>query len=92
MLFPRSIQLFGYDIKVDVRHLTDRVNENLVEIAGQHNAIAAVVSGSGGDTLGFYGSPGTTKPEITGSTGGNIALQNLLAALGAQGFLTDSTT
>lgn len=30
--------------------------------------------------------------EITGSTGGNAALQNLLAALEAYGLIIDSTT
>lgn len=55
----------------------------------------AVVAGSG-DTLGFYGSAGTTKPEVTGSrevSGGFIqAFNNLLIALDAQGIITDSST
>jgi hypothetical protein len=29
---------------------------------------------------------------VTGSTGGNVALQNLLAALAAQGLIVNSTT
>lgn len=33
-----------------------------------------------------------TKPTITGSKGGNVALGNLLAALAAMGLLSDSTT
>lgn len=33
-----------------------------------------------------------TKPTITGSKGGNVALGNLLTALAAMGLITDSTT
>ncbi len=32
------------------------------------------------------------KQDITGSTGANAALQNLLTALAALGLITDSTT
>lgn len=32
------------------------------------------------------------KPAITGSRGGNVALENLLTALAAAGLIVDSTT
>lgn len=46
----------------------------------------------GASTVGFFGSTGTTKPNITGSRGGNAALANLLTALANLGLLTNSTT
>lgn len=44
------------------------------------------------DKLGFFGSTGATKQTVTGSTGGNTALFNLLAALANYGIIVDSTT
>lgn len=41
---------------------------------------------------GFYDSQPSTKPTVTGSTGANAALQNLLAALEALGLIVDNTT
>ena len=43
-------------------------------------------------TLGFYGTTPAAKPTITGSTGGNAALQDTLTKLAALGLITDSTT
>jgi hypothetical protein len=45
-----------------------------------------------GATLGFYGTTPVTKPTVTGSRGGNAALQNLLAALAALGLIVDNTS
>lgn len=42
--------------------------------------------------LGFYGSAGANKQTVTGSRGGNAALQGLLAALANLGIITDSST
>jgi len=42
--------------------------------------------------LGFFNSNVTGKPDVTGSTGGNAALQSLLAALAGLGLITNSTT
>ncbi len=42
--------------------------------------------------LGFYGTAPAAKPTVTGSTGGNAALQSLLSALSNLGLITDSTT
>lgn len=42
--------------------------------------------------MGFFGSAGTSRPNITGSRGGNVALANLLSALATLGLITDSTT
>lgn len=44
------------------------------------------------DTLGFYGSTGTSKPTITGSRAGNAAVASLISALAASGYCVDSTT
>ena len=42
--------------------------------------------------VGFNGTAGVAKPDITGSKGANAALGSLLTALASQGLLTDSTT
>jgi len=42
--------------------------------------------------VGFNGTAGVAKPDITGSKGANAALTSLLTALASQGLLTDSTT
>lgn len=42
--------------------------------------------------LGFFGTTAVVKQNVTGSTAGNAALQNLLTALAAYGLITDSTT
>jgi len=44
------------------------------------------------DGIGFYGASIQTKQTVTGSRGGNAALQNLLTALANTGLITDSTT
>lgn len=45
-----------------------------------------------GTNIGFYGVAPVARPDVTGSRGGNVALQNLLTALASQGLITDSTT
>ncbi|MEV5048910.1 N-acetylmuramoyl-L-alanine amidase [Streptomyces griseoincarnatus] len=45
-----------------------------------------------GATLGFFGASATTKPTVSGSTGGNAALASLCTALASLGLITDSTT
>jgi hypothetical protein len=43
--------------------------------------------------VGFFGAgPLSTRPTVTGSTGGNAALQSLLAQLSNLGLITNSTT
>ena len=60
-------------------------NANLLSVS---NA-GAVTLGAG---LGVFGSPGPgAKPNVTGSTGGNVALQSLLAALASYGMVNDLT-
>ena len=41
---------------------------------------------------GFYGSTPATKPTVTGSRGGNAALQSLLTQLASLGLITDSSS
>ena len=62
----------------------DQVNNDLTELLG---AVAGDAT-----TLGFYGATPSTKPTITGATGANVALQNLLSALATLGLINDSTT
>lgn len=42
--------------------------------------------------LGFFAATPVAQPDVTGSTGGNAALQNLLTALANLGLITDSST
>ena len=48
--------------------------------------------GSTGQTVGFLGSTGAGRREITGSHGGNAALIQVLAHLADLGLITNSTT
>ena len=45
-----------------------------------------------GTNLGMFSTTPTSKQTVTGSRGGNAALQNLLTALSNYGLVTDSTT
>jgi hypothetical protein len=45
-----------------------------------------------GQTLGFYGASPAAKPAVTGSRGGNAALESLLIVLAQLGLITDNTT
>lgn len=47
---------------------------------------------SGGPQIGFYGASPVSKPTVTGSRGGNAALQSLLTQLATLGLITDSTS
>ena len=42
--------------------------------------------------IGFFGTSKVTKPTITGSRGGNVALTSLLTGLSTLGLIKDSTT
>ena len=42
--------------------------------------------------IGFFGATPATKPEVTGSRGGNTALASLITQLASLGLVTDSTT
>jgi hypothetical protein len=42
--------------------------------------------------VGFHGSAAIAKPTVTGSRGGNAALQSLLSALASYGLITDSSS
>lgn len=45
-----------------------------------------------GTNLGFYNATAVAKQTVSGSTGGNAALQDLLAKLATLGLITNSTT
>jgi len=42
--------------------------------------------------LGFFGVAPATRPDVTGSRGGNAALASLLTALATLGLITDSSS
>jgi hypothetical protein len=43
-------------------------------------------------SVGFFGAGGVTRPNVTGSRGGNAALASLITGLSQLGLITDSTT
>lgn len=56
------------------------------------NGDAILIQSGGGGQLGFFGTSSAAKQQVLGSTGGNVALQNLLTALENYGLITDGTT
>ena len=48
--------------------------------------------GDANSYLGFFGQAPAAKPTVTGSRGGNAALQSLLTELATLGLITDSST
>lgn len=63
-----------------------------VYVPGTFRLLGDAVIGDTGSTLGFFGSVGVTKPTVTGSDGGNLALRATIDALASMGLITDSTT
>ena len=57
-----------------------------------NDASGVAIQQSSSNPIGFFGSSGTSKANVTGSRGGNAALQSLLSALSSYGLITDSTT
>lgn len=51
-----------------------------------------IVCKASGDTLGFFGVTPVSQQSVTGSPGGNAALQNLLTALDNLGIISDDTS
>jgi hypothetical protein len=51
-----------------------------------------VTLGGSGKQVGFYGTTPASKPTVSGSRGGNEALESLLTALATLGLITDSTS
>lgn len=45
-----------------------------------------------GQKIGFWNATPVIQQDVSGSTGGNVALQNLISALATLGLITDSTT
>jgi hypothetical protein len=63
-------------------------SDNNVKVGSGQN----VDIGGSGKTLSFYGHAAAAQTNITGSRGGNAALQSLLNALVGYGLITDGTT
>lgn len=60
-------------------------------LAGGLSVNSGLFTASGGQ-IGFHGAAAMSRPTITGSKSGNIALANLLANLNNYGLIIDSTT
>ncbi len=63
---------------------------NNVTFSGYSTGSATL--GTASNKVGFYGSAGATQPTVTGSRGGNAALQSLLTQLASLGILVDSSS
>ncbi|MFF7198197.1 hypothetical protein ACFZAM_31375 [Streptomyces sp. NPDC008079] len=64
-----------------------------VVIANKVYAVGTVQIGTDATSrLGFFGSEGTNKPTVAGSTSSVVALQGLLGALAGLGLITNATT
>jgi hypothetical protein len=55
-------------------------------------AATSVKIGRSGQSIGFFATTPIAKPTVTGSRGGNSALQNLLTELANLGLITNSTS
>lgn len=58
----------------------------------RQSALSLKISIISGDLVGFYGKLGISKPSVTGSRGGNVALLNLLTQLDALGLIENNST
>jgi hypothetical protein len=66
--------------------------QHLVLVQGDWRNLGDTLIGSASSRLGFFGSAGTIKQEVSGSRDGNVALAALLTALDDLGIITDSST
>ncbi len=74
---------------------TDASRKGRVQILAYDTAAREGLRIEGSGTaamLGFYGGAAVVKPTVTGSRGGNAALQSLLTALANLGLITDSSS
>jgi hypothetical protein len=60
-----------------------------VRLKGHDGSLRIVASDVG---IGFNGAAPLAKPSVSGSKGGNVALENLITALSAYGLITDATS
>lgn len=51
-----------------------------------------IIRATGNGEMAFFNGTGSTKPTVTGSRGGNAALNSLLTALATLGLITNNTT
>lgn len=99
--------MYGYhletlDASVPAGTVTNAYGIYLNSVSGAATLNYAIYTNSGecrfGDDvkivgdIGFYNTAPQSKPTVTGSRGGNAALQDLLTELATLGLITDSTT
>jgi hypothetical protein len=70
---------------------TTRLSLSAQDYGGIREGLRIEGSGSAA-LLGFFGAGAAAKPTVTGSRGGNAALQSFLSALASLGLITDSTS
>lgn len=66
-------------------------SSHVVLVQGAWRNLGDARFGSAGSRVGFFGSSGTIKQEVSGSRDGNVALAALLTALADMGLITDSS-
>lgn len=84
-----AVDLFAAGSSADINIAITPKGNGAAVLYGS-NGQAKVIANSTG--VGFQGTTGIPKPEVTGAKGGNTALANLLVQLQNYGLITDSTT
>lgn len=69
----------------------NNVQINYLDATAWRNAMTFSSSGTAAQ-IGFFGSTAVSKPTVSGSRGGNAALESLLTALANFGLITNSTS
>lgn len=87
-----ELQVQGDIIRFTGRNSSDSSFEEIANFRRMDDPTYPGLFQHKGDYLSFRDATPQSKPTITGSRGGNAALQNLLTALADLGLITDSTT
>jgi hypothetical protein len=89
---PGSVALGPHAQTTAANQVVLGTSEATVVVPGALRQTGDAVLGSTGSTIGFFGEPGTTRPVVTGSRGGNAVLGTLITYLETLGLIQDDTT
>lgn len=84
-----SIQTQAAGIDANIQYLIQGKGTSGVTLRDGNSLAKFAVNTTG---IGFYGTTPVSKPTVTGSKGGNAALDSLVQALATLGLITNSTT
>lgn len=97
---PRTIVTHARSVALGADAATTADDQIMLGTAAHTVVVPGRLNATGGETrvggatgrVGFFGTPPTSRPLVTGARGGNAALANLLVALDALGLIEDATT